>query len=491
MKTIDVKNQPTLSLNRTFEISLNGTRYRLFRSVVTVVVIAVAIAFMMNVVCEAISTQAIARAARERTAQQRLANVWSARLSMAATPEATLREVAGAPDGDPLLQEAAKLGNLTPARLQTYHDNAVQAVRYLDFFTALPYATRRSLVHTAESTAVFDLLQQSKAQTTFNDVVAKYKVRVPGGTDALYAFATVWGTTVKGDTDAIIAGHTAAIATLTPLLKGRVMHEALVDADKDFGAQVQQAGFVAFDAKTRAAVADQARQTMQIAFIEDSIQHMEARQQLASRLGGSTIPGDITLKLLWDTLTDRDTASWYLGFLTSAPLKLDAGGLTAARVTELARGKNEMGALDNAVRLTADTSSNARMTWLVLVSLLVCVVGISNAMLMSVTERFREIATLKCLGALDTFIMTLFLLEACLLGLVGGAIGSLAGSIIGFSRMLSTFGGRMLFLAFPVGPWLIGMLLAIGAGVVLAALAGVYPSYMAARLAPMEAMRIE
>ena len=47
--------------------------------------------------------------------------------------------------------------------------------------------------------------------------------------------------------------------------------------------------------------------------------------------------------------------------------------------------------------------------WLIVLSLLVCVVGITNAMLMSVTERFREIGTMKCLGALDSFIVKLFL----------------------------------------------------------------------------------
>jgi putative ABC transport system permease protein len=488
MKTIDVKNQPTLSVNRTFEISLNGTRYRLFRSVVTVVVIAVAIAFMMNVVCEAISTQAIARAARARTAQQRLATWWSARLSLVATPEATLRNVAGA--GDALQQELQGLGGMTADRMAAYRTHVQQAVRYLDFFAALPYATRRSLVYTAEGTAIFDRLQEQDARVTFTEAMDKYKVRVPDGKAGLFAFVDAWDATVKNETAAIINGHAQAIAALNPQLKGRMMHEALADADGTFGDAVAQAGFVSFDTATRAAVADQARQTLQAAFIEDSIGRIEARQQLASRIGGSTVPGDITLKVLWQTLSDRGTADWYLKYL-GEKLQLSQEGLTPERVTELARSKKEMGMLDNAVRITADASGTSRMTWLVLVSLLVCVVGISNAMLMSVTERFREIATLKCLGALDTFIMTLFLLEACLLGLVGGVIGGLAGSVIGFGRMLATFGGKMLFLAFPAGPWLLGLVAAIVAGVVLAALAGVYPSYMAARLAPMEAMRIE
>jgi ABC-type antimicrobial peptide transport system permease subunit len=56
--------------------------------------------------------------------------------------------------------------------------------------------------------------------------------------------------------------------------------------------------------------------------------------------------------------------------------------------------------------------------------------------------------------------------------------------------MLATFGG-MMFISFSFASWLLALLLACMIGMVLAALAGVYPSYIAARLAPMEAMRIE
>ena len=65
----------------------------------------------------------------------------------------------------------------------------------------------------------------------------------------------------------------------------------------------------------------------------------------------------------------------------------------------------------------ADTPDLARQehykqVWLVCMSLLVAIVGIMNAMLMSVTERFKEIGTMKCLGALDSLIVRLFMIEA-------------------------------------------------------------------------------
>jgi len=494
MKTIDVKNQPKLSVHRTFEIALNGIRYRLFRSIVTVVVIAVAIAFMMNVVCEAISMQAIAQTARVRTMFKRLATLWSSRLTIVGTPEAQLREVAGAPADSPLLREAEKMGTLPTGRIHSYQADAQQAVRYLDFFSALPYATRRALVRAATSTAIFDTLQGTEARTNFTASVEKFKVRLPESSEKFSAFLDTWSSSLKGDTDAILRGRAVAIAKLSPLLSGRLMQVALVNADQTFGQQIQDAGFLAFDTATRRVVASQARQSEDIRRIEDSIQHFEARQRLAAYLGGNVTPGDINIKMLWDILKSPNMAEWYLGKLKE--LHIPTNALTASRVAELARSQNEATSLDNAVRMTSESQGGlfglgTRMAWLVMVSLLVCVVGISNAMLMTVTERFREIATLKCLGGLDGFIMLLFLLEACVLGFIGGIIGSLAGSIIGFGRMIATFGSGMVFSAFPLGSWGMGLLAAVIVGVILAAVAGVYPSYLAARLAPMEAMRIE
>src|SRR5205814_4720501 len=84
-------------------------------------------------------------------------------------------------------------------------------------------------------------------------------------------------------------------------------------------------------------------------------------------------------------------------------------------------------AVDEAARRIQEQEAHARQIWLVVMSLIVCTVGITNSMLMSVTERFKEIGTMKCLGALDSFIVKLFLIEACLLGMTASLIGYLIG----------------------------------------------------------------
>ena len=516
---LDVRNQPSLSAKRTFEIAWNGMRYRLFRSVLTLMVIAVAIAFLMNVVCEAISMRSVSHAAQEKTMTSRLAALWSARLTMVGTSEDVLRELADTtPTSNLRLGEDRQFAQLPVGADAALRRDASQAVGYMDFFAQLPFATRRALVHHATGTAIFDQLQPHEARATFLAQLTQYHVRAPEG---LNAFLDIWGASLKQQVALICAGHAQAIARLAPALAGRTMQEALPEADQAFGQQVQDAGFSAFNSKTRHIVASEAQQSSDIARLQDSILIPKMRKDLSGYMNVST--GDINLTFLWATLQDKQVAGWYLGKLASlredffkqAPEKQitdpaawyfskwgtttsgpSSAVLTADRVVALANEKSESASLEDALNLTAESQGGfmgmgTRMTWLVLISLLVCVVGISNAMLMSVTERFREIATLKCLGALDGFIMMLFLIEAGLLGLVGGVIGSLLGSLIGFGRMMLTFSTGLLFASFPVALWAEGLLLAIVVGVLLAALAGVYPSYMAARLAPMEAMRIE
>ena len=131
-----------------------------------------------------------------------------------------------------------------------------------------------------------------------------------------------------------------------------------------------------------------------------------------------------------------------------------------------------------------------RTAWLIVISFVVCAVGVANAMLMSVTERFREIATMKCLGAMDSFIMISFVLESSLQGLAGGLMGVVIGFVLGALRSCWSF-GTLVFVNLPGTILLASAGVCLVAGIVLAAMAALYPAWVAARLAPMEAMRIE
>ncbi len=165
-----------------------------------------------------------------------------------------------------------------------------------------------------------------------------------------------------------------------------------------------------------------------------------------------------------------------------------ANGMLAKQDPELRqvliRSGYDLGPKDTTV------GSSPKQRWLVILSLLVCVVGIVNAQLMAVTERFREIGTMKCLGALDRFILRLFILEAGMQGLAGAGMGALIGAVFALVSGWMRFGTVALAtvslanLAGSVG-------IAMAVGCLLSLLGVFYPALVAARMQPVEAMRAE
>jgi cell division protein FtsX len=128
--------------------------------------------------------------------------------------------------------------------------------------------------------------------------------------------------------------------------------------------------------------------------------------------------------------------------------------------------------------------------WLTGLALLVAFVGVLNAMLMSVTERFREIGTMKCLGALDGFIVKLFLLESLFQGVAGTIVGVVLGVAMSIVAAAATY-GRDALRNVPWGELFSIVLTSLMVGVVLTVAGAVYPAWQAARMQPVEAMRVE
>ena len=121
----------------------------------------------------------------------------------------------------------------------------------------------------------------------------------------------------------------------------------------------------------------------------------------------------------------------------------------------------------------------------------VCFVGIVNSMLMSVTERVREIGTMKCLGALDGFIIRLFLLESLFQGAVGTFVGILLGILVALFTKGLAYGFTRIISPGMLGDAAVSIVLALVIGTVLSVMAAIYPAYTAAKMQPVEAMRVE
>jgi putative ABC transport system permease protein len=129
------------------------------------------------------------------------------------------------------------------------------------------------------------------------------------------------------------------------------------------------------------------------------------------------------------------------------------------------------------------------LTAVVAIALVVGGIGIMNIMLVSVTERTREIGLRKAVGATDGDILTQFLFEAVLLTMLGGVVGILAGAGIayGASVAIRSFSSLNWTFVFPVEGAVIALLFSAGIGLVF----GLYPARKASRKSPMEALRYE
>lgn len=138
-------------------------------------------------------------------------------------------------------------------------------------------------------------------------------------------------------------------------------------------------------------------------------------------------------------------------------------------------------------------SRQSQLVFIGAIALFVSAIGIANTMLTSILERKREIGIMKVTGLAMKKIRRMFLIEASVIGLAGGAIGALLSYIIAFAvnngsgdaQILGMYFEQGMVLAIPL--WL--TLAGIGVAVFVGLAAGIYPAWKATRLSPMEAIR--
>ena len=184
----------------------------------------------------------------------------------------------------------------------------------------------------------------------------------------------------------------------------------------------------------------------------------------------TTLTAGMSQSVVLDSLADRS----YAGLTNGVRRELFFGKESDEQIAKQAR------------QARADKFRN---WWIVTISLLVTVFGVANALLMSVTERFREIGTMKCLGALSSFIRTLFLIESSLIGLAGSIIGAVLGALLPLVAYGFVYRFGLVFGTISYGGLFGYATMAVIVGTLLAVLAAIYPARFAARMVPASALR--
>ena len=209
----------------------------------------------------------------------------------------------------------------------------------------------------------------------------------------------------------------------------------------------------------------------------------------------AVLPLRKAVKIAWRNIRIR----WWRSLLVTSGIILALAFLTYILCSDsLLRGAARFGSeslkqalvRDGVLSAANDNEARVQTYWMAGLALLISFIGILNAMVMSVTERFREIGTMKCLGALDAFIVKLYLLESLFQGMVGTAAGMLLGIALAYIEGMSQYGNETwtLLPAAMFAKILLGCALT---GLALTVASAVYPAYCAAKMEPVDAMRSE
>lgn len=489
MKPIEAKPQVNLGSGRCLQLALSGIMFRLFRSMITVAVLGLAVAFLVHMLGYGVISSASQRAIWNELETQRVLSTQLRRLEV---PDPVITIIQQFQRGTPArMSEYQTWGALTPDELEELNHMAGVVQAFEQALVRIPDRERAILVGDRSVYQLLDYLAREETRATFFERAAQTGTRLPlGDQAAIEQLVLEYWPRLNALARRIQQGHVTAVRTWREAFGSGPVLRLIQDNPDAVAAAAEAAGFntaaLDFDALARFAQ-DQEIQRM----LTDALGTLTVRQGAAREMG--VAPSEVTSESLFVWLaSSMRRAETFDALLADLTDYTAVGGQRIHTVAEEMVRIRRLQALVPGEPEAADAlfGLTPAARWLILLAFLVCVIGVANAMLMSVTERFTEIATMKCLGALDNFVMLMFVFEAALQGLAGGLMGVLLGAILAVARSVAEY-GQAVVIGEVIGGVFLAAGLSLGVGIMLAMLAAVGPAFVAARLAPMEAMRVE
>jgi putative ABC transport system permease protein len=494
MKPIEARDQVKLGLRRCGQLALSGIAYRLLRSGITTGILALAVAFLVYVLVYGVLAERTQRAAWDALEPRRAAAEWLQHLTVPAEP-ATIRRDLAFPGRDLRgpRKYAGGLADSAESAAEARDEGSAAIAGFTRWAEALsPEASATLLGDQPPAAVLASLIADTDQRWAWRERARQLRLNdpPPGDAERWDRLAEVWPL-YEAELRRLAERHAAALARLNPLDTAPLIERLAAAgpaASSDLWTRLRDSGFELTEDEWDA-LREFAADRRAIGAVAEALDRAAVRAQAVAAWG------DADAAAVLPRLQEADAVEQLRGWADAAAADLDlppTPAVTAAAQREV-EANRRAGATADFEPLDRGTPFNlpGGTLWLVGLSLLVCAVGVTNALLMSVTERFNEIATMKCLGALDGSVMRVFVIEALLQGIAGGVLGVALGLTIAVLRGYAEFGG-LFHAAWSGWPQVLtaaGLSLAIG--VLLAAAAAVGPAWVASRLAPMEAMRVE
>jgi len=496
---IQIRPQKNLPPRLTFMLVLRGIRYRLLRSSMTLAVITLAVVFFMsmlagNAFLASVGNGVRKEIARERTAARLLTLVTAKPTSLGHTASlALLHHALASRDASERAQAQAELAlyvgasGMDAIEFRGLVDGAQREKLLLDFFAELDFARRKALLGRVEGRDALLLLTDEAVRGKFLHALAGMgTVRLPMHRDEFAAFEAGYAAYLERQARFMNAWN-QTIDRAAPILAGLAgeasIDEALSVADPGAQARWKSAleacGFAV-------SAAELARVCDQLAWAKEREAVQRALSQPDKRKKWRQIFFEDPPNLQKMAMLGQPRVGPILGgrYSQAQRERIAARFRAETRLGELEKKVDERSGGERVEGLSS------RQVFLIVISFLVCMVGIANAMLIAITERYKEIATMKCLGATDSFILNMFTMEAAFQGAAGGLLGTLLGFLVELARGSLSWGST-LYRYFPAADLGQVALLSFAVGIGIAVVAAIYPSWAASRMLPMEAMRVD